>query len=138
MKSTAAFLLPIAIGLVASSYAEVNTRLFLHPSPLHTTNNDLTLTPEEASRAVAKFVGLDLFEPSGRAGESEMEMYADYEAGEVRLGGVGNRLGFALVDEDAGPFVGKGLGRSLVIGLNGEDNLEGSYLGIYPRYGIMY
>lgn len=126
MKSATTFLFPIAIGLVASSYAAPNTRVYLHPSPLRTASYDLTATPKDASRAVATFFGLDLFEPVGMENESEMEMYSNYEGDEVRLGDVG-RPAFELVDEEVGPFVGKGLGRSLVISVAGEDNLEGAF-----------
>ncbi|THH28589.1 hypothetical protein EUX98_g5591 [Antrodiella citrinella] len=125
MKS-AFTLLRIVIVLATSSYASANTRVYLHPSPIHAASNDLTLTPAEASRAVAKFVGLDLFEPAEWEDESEMEMYANYEGGEIRLGGAGRKVGSGLGfgDEDAEPFVSKGMGRTLVIGVDNSGDME--------------
>ncbi|TCD67862.1 hypothetical protein EIP91_011859 [Steccherinum ochraceum] len=125
MRSTSSLLLPIAIGFLSSVYAVPDTRVFLHPSPLRTTNNDLVVTPEDASRAVAQFAGLDVFEPMEITREGETEMYATYDAEEVRMGSGGVRKPvFELVDEEVGPFVGKGMGRTLVIGVDGEGNLE--------------
>lgn len=132
MKSTT-LLLPVAFGFIARCYAASDVRVYLHPSPLHAANHDLTLAPEEASRAVAKFVGLELFEPSENEGESEMEMYANYGAGEVQLGGTGRRVGFEL-DDEKGPFVGKGMGRSLVINIDGDANLD----GVFAHYSSQY
>ncbi|KAH8107783.1 hypothetical protein BXZ70DRAFT_1060474 [Cristinia sonorae] len=122
MKPLTTILVPVALGLVASTYAAPDTRVFLHPSPLRTANNDLTLTPEEASRTVAKFVGLDMFE---REAESEADMYGNYGAGEVRLGGGARGVEFDFGEEEAGSFVGKGMGRTLVIAVDGgTDELE--------------
>ena len=127
MKSTTAFLVPIAFGLISATYATSNIRVYLHPSPLRTANNDLRLTPEEASQAVARFVGLDLFESSEGEGRAEMEIYGNYGEEEVLSGG-GRRLEVDFGGEESGSFVGKGMGRSLVIGVDSETDLEGMSL----------